>query len=328
MTKYIKDKVRNIDGHGLGKMDKKISKMKRKSEKKIAAIKRKSQKKSIGKTDEYVTKIKKKTQKKVEKCRKKYDHKIQKRIKRLLKNESRSMGKKIGFFFVKMLTSILVIGIFISTVLGVLVYFGFVDIPVVNKVMDRFGIKQNDSNIINLNEYLDYSNDERTSQEGRVDSLTYYDRYSKIINKVSMEKYTDMMSEEEAYNLFQSYGFTDCIIISEYTETGEYSGPNEVIPFSSVKHPVYRSDYVDEKGNIFELYLIGGCLMTNPVSYNSKVNSNIKVVVSSADTLISFDSRTKTFYETLPKNSILKIEKASDAYIETLENLIIEEETI
>lgn len=309
------------------KADKAAAKVKKKADRKISAIKAKAKNKIIGKTDEQAVKIEKKADKKADKFAIKYDRKAQKKADKVSKKAARPIGKKIGVFLLKLLATILAIGILFSTVSGALVYFGIADIPVVFDVMDAIGIKNNVSKSININEYLDYSNNNRTSEEEKIDAMTYYNKYSKVINKVSLEKSTDMMSEEEAYNLFQSYGFTECIIVSDYTETGEYTGPNEIIPFSSNKHPVYRSDYVDEKGNIFEIYLIDGLLMANPVSFNAKSEANIKVVVSSAKTLKSYDSETKTFYETMPKNSIIRVQEVSDSYIETLEKLAFGEET-
>lgn len=309
------------------KVDKAAAKVKKKADRKISAIKTKAKNKSIGKTDEQAAKIEKKADKKADKLAIKYDRKAKKKADKVSKKAARPIRKKIGVFLLKLLATILVIGILFSTVLGALVYFGIADIPVVFDVMDAIGIKNNVSKSININEYMDYSNNNRTSEEEKIDSVTYYNKYSKVINEVSLEKSTDMMSEEEAYNLFQSYGFTECIIVSEYTETGECTEPNEIIPFSSNRHPVYRSDYVDEGGNIFEIYLIDGCIMTNPVSFNSKAEANIKVAVSSAKTLKSYDSKTKTFYETMPKNSIIRVQEASNSYIETLEKLVFEGET-
>ncbi len=243
------------------------------------------------------------------------------------KKAARPIGKKIGVFLLKALAIILATGILFSVISGVLVYFGIADVPVVSDIMDALGIKNNTSKSVNINEYLDYSNNNRTSEEEKTDAITYYNKYSKVINKVSLEESTDMMSEEEAYDLFQNYGFAECVIISEYTETGEYTEPTEIIPFSSNKHPVYRSDYVDEKGNIFEIYLIDGCLMANPVSFNSKSEDNIKMVVSTAETLKSYDNETKTFYETMPGNSMIRVWEVTDSYIKTLEKLTFEEGT-
>lgn len=306
------------------KADKAAAKVKKKADKKIAAIKAKAKDKAVGKTDKEAVKIAKKADKKADKLAIKYDRKADKKADKVLKKALRPIGKKIGVFLLKLFATILAIVILFITVSGVLVYFGIAGVPVVFDVMDTMGIKNNASKSININEYLEYSNNNRNSEEEKIDAITYYNKYSKVINTISLEKTADMMSEEEAYNLFQSFGFTECIIVSEYTETGEYTGSNEIIPFSSNKHPVYRSDYVDEKGNIFEIYLIDGFLMTNPVSFNSKTEANIKVVVSSAKTLKSYDSETKTFYETMPKNSIIRVQEVSDSYIETLEKLAFE----
>lgn len=309
------------------KADKAAAKVKKKADRKISAIKEKAKKKSIGKTDEQAAKIEKKADKKADKLAIKYDRKAQKKADKVSKKAARPTGKKIGVFLLKLFAMVLAIGIFFSVISGALVYFGIVDIPAVFNVMDVIGIKNKDSKSININQYLDYSNNSRTSKEEKIDAETYYNKYSKVINRENLNKSKEMMSEEEAYDIFQSYGFTECIIISEYTETGEYIGPNEIVPFSSNKHPVYRSDYVDEKGNVFEIYLIDGCLMANPVSFNSKTETNTKVVVSSAETLKSYDCETKTFYETMPENSIIKVQEVLDSYTETLDELVFEEET-
>lgn len=307
------------------KADKAAAKVKKKADSKIADIKAKAKDKTAGKPDKVAAKIAKKADKKADKLAIKFEQKADKKAAKAEKKASRPIGKKIGVFLLKLLAVILAIVIIFSAVSGVLVYFGIADVAVVSDVMDSLEIKS--SELINISEYLDYSNNNRDFEEERIDAKTYYNKYSKVINEVSLDESTNMMSEEEAYNLFQSYGFAECIIVSEYTETGEYSGPNEIIPFSSNKHPVYRSDYIDEQGNIFEIYLIDGLLMANPVSFNAKTGNNIMVAVSSSKTLKSYDSKTKTFYETMPKNSIIRVQEASDSYIGTLEELVFSEES-
>lgn len=307
------------------KAEKAAAKVKSKATRKTNKIIEKANQKAAQKSDKAAARIKSKAYNKVNKIKNKSEKKAEIKANKTAKKAARPIGKKIGIFLLKLLAIILAITILFGTVSGVLVYFDIADISVVSDMMDALGIKNNASKSINISEYLDYSNNNRDSEEERIDAKTYYNKYSKIINEVSLDESTNMVSEEEAYNLFQSYGFAECIIVSEYTETGEYSGPNEIIPFSSNKHPVYRSDYVDEQGNIFEIYLIDGLLMTNPVSFNAKTEENIDVVVSSSKTLMSYDSETKTFYETMPKNSIIRVQEASDSYIETLEKLAFAE---
>lgn len=303
------------------KAEKATTKIKKKDDEKIGKIMAKVDKKAVRKSDKAAAKVKSKAENKTEKISAKFDLKAQKESNKVA---SRTIGQKIKWVVIKLVAIILVLIIMFSVVTGLLVYFDFVNVPFVYTVMNSMGIKNNDARLINISEYLDYSNKSNESEE-RMSAESYYNKNSKIINKISMNDSKNMMSEEEAYNLFQIYGFTECIIVSEYTENGEYSGPNEITPFSSNKHPVYRSDYVDEKGNLFEIYLIDGSLMANPVSFNAKTEENIKVVVSSSKTLKSYDSETKAFYETMPKNSIIRVQVASDSYIETLEKLAFEE---
>ena len=329
---------RNGSQNNINKPTKKEKKVKEKAEKATAKVKskatrktnkiiEKANQKAAQKSDKAAARIKSKADNKVNKIKIKSEKKAEIKANKTAKKASRPIGKKIGVFLLKMLAVILAIVIIFSTISGMLVYFGIANVPVVSDLMDVMGIKNNASKSINISEYLDYSNNNRDSEEERIDAKTYYNKYSKIINEVSLDESTNMVSEEEAYNLFQSYGFTECIIVSEYTETGEYSGPNEIIPFSSNKHPVYRSDYIDEQGNIFEIYLIDGLLMTNPVSFNAKTGDNIMVAVSSSKTLKSYDSKTKTFYETMPKNSIIRVQETSDSYVGTLEELVFSEES-
>lgn len=329
---------RNGSQNNINKPTKKEKKVKEKAEKAAAKVKskatrktnkiiEKANQKAAQKSDKVAARIKSKADNKVNKIKNKSEKEAEIKANKTAKKASRPIGKKIGVFLLKMLAVILAIVIIFSTISGMLVYFGIANVPGVSDLMDVLGIKNNASKSINISEYLDYSNNNRDSEEERIDAKTYYNKYSKIINEVSLDESTNMVSEEEAYNLFQSYGFTECIIVSEYTETGEYSGPNEIIPFSSNKHPVYRSDYIDEQGNVFEIYLIDGLLMTNPVSFNAKTGDNIMVAVSSSKTLKSYDSKTKTFYETMPKNSIIRVQEASDSYVGTLEELVFSEES-
>lgn len=62
--------------------------------------------------------------------------------------------------------------------------------------------------------------------------------------------------------------------------------------------------------------------MAYPVSYNMQSSSNVQVMISEKDTVMSYDSRTGKFYETIPKESELIVKKVGRIDAETIENLM------
>lgn len=84
---------------------------------------------------------KKPLSKKEAKKQRKADKKAAKKAKKKEKWASMTFGQKVRKFFTKLIAIVLCLVILLSFILGTLVYFDLVDVPVISTIMDKIGIK-------------------------------------------------------------------------------------------------------------------------------------------------------------------------------------------
>ena len=125
--------------------------------------------------------------------------------------------------------------------------------------------------------------------------------------------------------MMEKRDFDNTDITYAYSIDGEYTGDAEIGDGQSVKHPMYRTVYVTEKGVAWCVFVINDKIFANPVSYNLESDRESELVLSETETITGYDDETNQFYVTIPKSSevILKVVDRIDA--ETLERLTIEE---
>jgi len=258
---------------------------------------------------------------------KKTERKQAKKDKKKAKRAAMSTGQKIRGFFLKLLLVVLLLAILTAGVVGTLVYFDIVDIPVINNILISTGIKQEEEEPPSNQDDPD-DGDETDVEDGMTSSYEvtppdadeYFQNNSTIVAEIDINASNEVRTEAETYNNFTDRGFAENPITTEYAMDGKYYKATE-ISRSSSKHPIYQTYYISANGDYWTIIEINGVIMANPLSYNEQSELDVLVIISESSTVTSYDSTTNKFYETIPDKSALIVKTVSRIDAETLDNL-------
>lgn len=154
------------------------------------------------------------------------------------------------------------------------------------------------------------------------DADEYFEENATVESSYDVRQSSGVQSESEARENLNERGFEEAIV-SEYNMDGKYE-EKEISGYSSDKHPVYRTKYVTQAGEIWDIYLIKDALYAYPISYNMQ-SGNGAVIISETSGMISYDGASNRFYETKPNEDVLKIKTVPLIDAQTLEILTSEE---
>lgn len=153
------------------------------------------------------------------------------------------------------------------------------------------------------------------------DADSYYEQNSKIVTVIDAQDSDEVLTEAETCTTLTDRGFTQFPVTSSYSMGGEYYNAEDVETAGTDKHPIYETYYVASNGDIWTIFMINGVTMANPVSYNLQSDLGVQVMISEFETIMSYDSTTNKFYETIPDKSallVVTVEKIDAALLETL----------
>ena len=256
-------------------------------------------------------KCEKKNHKKALREQKKTARKNLKKQKKKEKWAAKTFGQKVGSIILKLVAVILLLLLLTLGVLGVLVYKGVVEVPVINTIFDILGI-------------------EETYEVEMIDVEAYYEENAKIVNRVSVKESKEIYSEQEVFGLLSARGFTEYEITTEYSMDGEYYDTVNVSKDSKEEHPIYSTYYISEEGIVWNITVVNGTVMAAPVSYNLEQESSVDVILSEKVSITGYDSFTNMFYEIEPKETfanVIKVEVIDSKTLDTLTYEKIEELT-
>lgn len=171
----------------------------------------------------------------------------------------------------------------------------------------------------------DDSTEESTYGVEHPDADKYYEENSQIISEIKAKKSKNVNTEEEVITILRERGFDQYPVESEYLLDGEYYDSESVSEDSDEKHPIYETYYVNEKEEIWIITVINGEIMANPVSYNLQSEKEVETVISETETIMSYDSTTNKFYETIPDTSVLEVIVIDNINADILDTLTIGE---
>ena len=248
--------------------------------------------------------------KKASKKQQKIQNKADKKMQKVQKKANRTLGQKFKSFLVKFLIILLVLSILAGGVTTLLAYFHWVEVPVIS---DWIGKIQSDD-----------GNNEEQYMVTTPDVDEYYENNSKVVSKIDINDSKNVTTEADTITLLKNRGFEDIQITTNYNMDGEYFDDEEIAQ-STTKHPIYQTYYQTENGEIWTIFVINGTVTANPVIYNMQSELNAQVVIAETDTVVSYDSTTNQFYETIPNESELILKKVSAINAKTLESLTGEE---
>ena len=163
-----------------------------------------------------------------------------------------------------------------------------------------------------------------TYEETSLEASQYYEENSKIISISPFSDSSDAIDGATAVELLHEKGFYQYDVISDYVEEGD---DDEVIMTETTtdKYPIYETYYITEAGDYWTIFVINGKIMASPVSYNINSSLPVQVIISEAESVVSFDYTSKTYYETIPDKSALIVKVIPAINAEALEKLTFEE---
>ena len=157
------------------------------------------------------------------------------------------------------------------------------------------------------------------------DAEAYYQENSQIITVVDAQTSAAVLTEAEAYTTLTGLGFTQFPITSSYSMNSAYYDAEEITGEGSAKHPIYETYYLTANREIWTIFMINGAIMANPVSYNLQSTLGTQVMLSASESVMSYDSTTNKFFETIPKDEALFLLIAQRIDASLLEMLTVED---
>lgn len=166
---------------------------------------------------------------------------------------------------------------------------------------------------------------EKKQEIGRIDADDYFEKNTEIVNKTIVSKSKIVYKEKDIFEELTQRGFVDYPITSDYSMNGEYTGIIEVSDSSTDRHPMYQTSYITENGDMWSIIVVNDRIMASPISYNEQSDSSVPMIISEQETIESYDSNTKKFYETIPKESVVYVKRVDRIDSQTLDKLFFSE---
>ena len=234
--------------------------------------------------------------------------KLTRKQKKAIKKANRTTIQKVRSVLIKVLAVLLVVLVLISGVSIILAYNHLIDIPLLNTFMNQTD-----------------NGDETGGSEEQYkvtapDAEEYYESNAKVLSKINAKDSEKVNTEKEAIDLLKKRGFKDFSIITNYDMEGNYIDSKEITE-SSTKHPSYETYYQTKDGYLWTIFVANGVVMANPVTYNLQSKLDAQVIISENESVVSYDSTTNMFYETIPDKSALIVKRLKQIDAESLGKL-------
>ncbi len=154
----------------------------------------------------------------------------------------------------------------------------------------------------------------------------YYSEKSDVISVTKAEESDNVMTGEEVCKTLEERGFTEFEVENYYSISGEmFEEESYVQRDSTDKIPYCQTYYVNSNNELWTIFIIDGAVMAMPVSYNLESELGVQVVFSEKDSVVSYDSESNSFYETIPYESELKVINAGQIDVKLLDKFTAEE---
>ncbi len=157
------------------------------------------------------------------------------------------------------------------------------------------------------------------------DAGKYYGEISTIVSVTHVEEADNILSESEVTEMLDSLGIDEYEIEYNYSIDGEYRYDMEAARDSADKHPMYQTYYETEKGDLWSVLVVGDRIIANPAYYNYESDLGVQVIFSEQDTVLSYDYISNSYYETIPKETALKVLKTDKIDAQFMEKMTKEE---
>lgn len=159
----------------------------------------------------------------------------------------------------------------------------------------------------------------------QVDAAAYFAQRARVLSVTDAADPDRTLTEAEACALLKDRGFTQCPLTYSYTDKGDLTEETVCDPASSAAHPMYQTWYISEGEELWQVLLVGDALIASPLSYRMTAGSDTELFLSEEEWVLSYDSATHQFFETLPHESIARVLQAEEINAQLLETMTGEE---
>ena len=153
----------------------------------------------------------------------------------------------------------------------------------------------------------------------------YYWSQAKVYGETDAKESEDVKTEKTAIEYFTERGFNQYPIEFEYSINGTAGETKNASETSNEKHPMYRTLYMTESGEIWVLYLVNGTIIANPLSFNYQSSLPGPLYFTETGMLTSYDNDSNKYFDIIPLESVAIIKKVQTINAELLNSLTVEE---
>ena len=154
-----------------------------------------------------------------------------------------------------------------------------------------------------------------------IDAAVFFEENGEIVSSYDAVS-GSAFSEAEVIKAFAERGFFDAQIISYFSMDGKYIGDVEANPDSTDQHPCYEGWYISTSGEYWQVSCYNNAFMASPLSYNlENAEGRTPVLLSETDTVCSYDNTTNTYFETRPREDVLRVIRVDVLNSATLDNM-------
>lgn len=155
-----------------------------------------------------------------------------------------------------------------------------------------------------------------------VDPDNYFENNATVQSTTDAKKSDRVRTGAQVVTDFGNRGFVQHDITADYSMDGEYLGTVIVTAETSDKHPMYQTFYTAGDGMIWSVFEINGTIMATIAHAPSGAQLPIDTVYTESATVMSYDSSTNKFYETVPNADVMKVvvvERLDSNLLETID---------
>lgn len=132
----------------------------------------------------------------------------------------------------------------------------------------------------------------------------YYADATEIVSIIDVSSSSSIKTLAETTANLEHRGFTQAPISGLYTMDGELIWDEDEVD-ASASCPTYETYFTTADGSLWVIYEINGQVMAYPVSYVYEHSDGKTILLSETETLMSYDSETNRFFETIPDPSVI-----------------------
>lgn len=163
------------------------------------------------------------------------------------------------------------------------------------------------------------------SRSDYADAKEYFENTSFVKSTIKADESDDVTNGKETYDTLHERGFESCIITVSYDLDGEYLSDTAIEEDSDEAYPIYSTYYLSKTEEMWLINVINGSVTAYPMNYNLNSEDGIETIIVENQTIMSYDSETNKFYETIPYDTSVSLKKVGEITTEVLDNLTAEE---